>query len=385
MAILWSKRNAAETHESKSNEVIIVVAVCQFLSTTAVALRLYTRWKFQQLRLGINDWVILGAWLTSLSYDIDVAISTRYGLGKHAWDLPPDIDIITSNKLFYAKQPVFYLCVALTKASIIAFYFNIFPQQSYRRFLWFMMALVILTGLVCSIAGIFQCTPVARAWDASIRGTCFDAPALFFTNAGLNITQDLVLYILPIRILWSIKVPKRQRLALVAVFVVGGFTVIAGIIRLPTLQTAILSKDPTWDHVASALWSSVECNLGIVCACLVHLKPLVAQFGLTILGAYRSYRKSTMDKRSHEQCSSELPSWNQPQGQGNKLKMVAETGFEEGTSFRSEVRRLVPTVGGVPTATATATATSHSDLPTWMQTSRPNEIYMTKQYGVTTE
>ena len=92
-----------------------------------------------------------------------------------------------------------------------------------------MMVVVILTGLACTIAGIFQCDPVARAWDANIDGTCFDQPALFFANGGLNIAEDLVLYILPTRVLWGMNLPLKQRIALVGIFVVGGLTIIAGI------------------------------------------------------------------------------------------------------------------------------------------------------------
>ncbi len=92
-----------------------------------------------------------------------------------------------------------------------------------------MMAIAILTGLTSTIAGIFQCNPIARAWNADIHGTCFNQPALFFANGGLNIAQDLILYILPTRILWSMNLPLKQRIALIGVFVVGGLTIIAGI------------------------------------------------------------------------------------------------------------------------------------------------------------
>ena len=35
------------------------------------------------------------------------------------------------------------------------------------------------------------------------------------------------------------------------------------------------STDITWDNVGAATWSSIELNVGITCACLVTLKPVL--------------------------------------------------------------------------------------------------------------
>jgi hypothetical protein len=35
------------------------------------------------------------------------------------------------------------------------------------------------------------------------------------------------------------------------------------------------SKDVTYDNVGGATWSSIELNIGITCACLVTLKPVL--------------------------------------------------------------------------------------------------------------
>ncbi|TGJ81684.1 hypothetical protein E0Z10_g7083 [Xylaria hypoxylon] len=223
-----TQRNS-HTEASLSEEVIAIVTVFQFFASLALALRLWTRLRIQRLRLGADDWVILVAWALDLALGTIIGFQTRYGLGKHIADLPPDIDFITSNILFYAHQPIYYISVSLTKVSIIVFYFKLFPQESYRAFLWVMMVIVILTGVATAVAGVFQCNPIARAWDASIPGTCFNQPALFFANAALNIVEDLILYILPIQILWNMNLPLKQRIALIGIFVVGGLTIIAGI------------------------------------------------------------------------------------------------------------------------------------------------------------
>ncbi|KAJ8119318.1 hypothetical protein ONZ43_g3706 [Nemania bipapillata] len=242
------------------------------------------------------------------------------------------------------------------------------------------MVIVILTGVTTSIAGFFQCSPIARAWNADIAGTCFNQPALFFANGALNIAEDLILYVLPARILWSMNLPLKQRIALVGVFVVGGLTIIAGIVRIPSLKEAIVSTDPTWDHVGSSIWSSIECNIGIMCACLVHLKPLLASIAPTILGPSKSSRRSGMlklsDKQSEDPSHSPLQTFGQRRA-SKPVGVLTEIDLEESDS-RSQAG-LVPT-GYMGDANITVSHAEH--FPSHEHVDHPNAIYATRQYAV---
>jgi hypothetical protein len=50
---------------------------------------------------------------------------------------------------------------------------------------------------------------------------------------------------------------------------------ITSILRLHSVYKVSKSKDVTWDNVGAATWSSIELNVGIICACLVTLKPVL--------------------------------------------------------------------------------------------------------------
>ena len=50
---------------------------------------------------------------------------------------------------------------------------------------------------------------------------------------------------------------------------------ITSIIRLRALYVISVSEDVTWDNVPIAEWTAVESNIGIMCACLPTLKPLL--------------------------------------------------------------------------------------------------------------
>ena len=157
------------------------------------------------------------------------------------------------------------------------------------------MVFVTLTVITSVVADIFQCTPIEYIWNKGVAGTCIDRVTLFLSNAGLDIFQDFLIYVLPLRSVYKLYLPRKQRLALIAIFMAGGFVCITGILRLNALHTAAVTEDHTcicqslsalfqetakrWpgNNVATANWSTVEVCTGIFCASLVHFKPLVVR------------------------------------------------------------------------------------------------------------
>lgn len=53
---------------------------------------------------------------------------------------------------------------------------------------------------------------------------------------------------------------------------------IVSILRLQSLVAISNSSDQTYDNPPAATWSSVETNVGIICACLPLLRPLLAKY-----------------------------------------------------------------------------------------------------------
>jgi hypothetical protein len=305
--------------ESRSDDVIIILTVMQALSTIVVAARLLTRLLIQRMRLAADDWIITASWVVLVAYTVDVCTQTKFGLGKHLDDLPPTTNHAASLELFYYGEALYYITVSLTKVSILFLYLRLFPQENYRIFNYIMMAFVIATGFSCTVAGIFQCDPIRKAWLTDLPGKCFNQPSLFIANAGLNIAQDLIIYGLPIPMLWKVQRPLKERIALTGIFVVGGFVCITGMVRLESLKLASISKDPTWDNYGAAIWSSIEANFGVICASLVHFQPLIKRFAPSLLGLSSGGSKGNKMVRLGDE----------PSGDPNSLKTFGQRQFDK--------------------------------------------------------
>lgn len=91
-----------------------------------------------------------------------------------------------------------------------------------------------------TLSGIFQCSPIARAWNPLIEGTCLNLRAVFIGNAVPNIVTDILILTMPIYHVWKLQMRKSQRLALTGIFMLGAFVIFASIYRF----TTILKLDP---------------------------------------------------------------------------------------------------------------------------------------------
>lgn len=87
-------------------------------------------------------------------------------------------------------------------------------------------------------------------------------------------STDSLIAILPLPLIKKLEIPRRQRLTLMAVFALGAFVCIVSALRLYSLHVFAHTKDRSYNNGMAAIWSNVECNIGIVCSCLPTLRSL---------------------------------------------------------------------------------------------------------------
>lgn len=96
--------------------------------------------------------------------------------------------------------------------------------------------------------------------------------------------------VIPVRGIWSLQIPKRQKTALLGILTIGWFVCIVSVLRVYAL--VVFNKHPddrTYYSAPTAYWSNIEANLAIVCASLPALKPLVVKI-VPVFGTRHSSR-----------------------------------------------------------------------------------------------
>jgi fucose permease len=185
-----------------------------------------------------------------------------------------------------------------TKTSILIFYLTL--SATHKVFRWATMttlAVVNVGGLALTLLNILQCSPVSAAFLTPVpdSATCTNIVTIYLSSAPLNIITDLAIFFLPMPILTSMRLPSKQKIILVITFGFGVFVAVIDVIRIYYLQDAqrenIIAtqqrtegedarntSDFSWYASLSFMWSAVEINMGIMCACVPALKPLVRRF-----------------------------------------------------------------------------------------------------------
>lgn len=123
---------------------------------------------------------------------------------------------------FWLTIPFYNAAVLCAKASILLQYFRVFPTHRMRLTCWIMISILSIYGTWAVISAFLTCVPVAKFWDPTIKGFCLSKPALWFSNASMHITTDLAILVIPIPALIAIDIPKRQKIALILMFAMGG-------------------------------------------------------------------------------------------------------------------------------------------------------------------
>jgi len=84
-----------------------------------------------------------------------------------------------------------------------------------------MLAIIAVHGLYLIITGIFNCTPVQAFWDITLPRNCLPRDAMWFSNAVVNILTDFALFISPLVAIKSLRLPRKQKVGLYVVFLLG--------------------------------------------------------------------------------------------------------------------------------------------------------------------
>ncbi|KAH7113807.1 hypothetical protein B0J11DRAFT_412976, partial [Dendryphion nanum] len=281
-----------ELVETASIAVTTIAAVVVFL-------RLVTR-AIVNRKSGLDDLWILLAMICSAVLTSMVHRQLRNGVGMHISDVTVDM-IDRISRVPWIGLIVYGLSLTFTKVSILALYLRIFPSHRFRVGCYCLLTFVVCYGIWVLLGSIFMCSPVSYLWNRSqARGHChLEKFWIYYMNASVNIAQELAILLLPMPLLRRLRLLRGQKIALICVFALGGFVSIMSIVRIVNLAVVRQSKDVTYDNALPALYSTVEANLAIVCACLPVLRPLFTRIIPDFVSL--SPRQSWMQRVDEEQ------------------------------------------------------------------------------------
>ncbi|USW58583.1 Putative major facilitator superfamily, MFS transporter superfamily [Septoria linicola] len=282
------------------SETTLAVTISMLLVCTIfVGFRMLSRVAIVK-KITWDDYFMLLAWAITVGLCASICLGTVNGLGRHEVDVP-DSWQPSLRKSNYAFSVLYQPALMATKTSILAFYLTFSTTE--RLFKWGCYATLFVVnagGLALTLITVFQCSPVSAAFYAITPTTarCTDILTIYLSSIPLNIITDLAILFLPMPVLTSMRLPRKQKIILLVTFSFGIFVTVVDVVRVHYLQSAAemrlseiasaqatedssrnsISTDSSFYLAFSFMWSAIEVTVGIMCACVPGLKPLVARF-----------------------------------------------------------------------------------------------------------
>ncbi|KAK7527128.1 uncharacterized protein IWZ02DRAFT_445447 [Phyllosticta citriasiana] len=265
---------------AEGKQTLVTCVIVTVVASIVVALRLYSRLVLVG-GVGWDDVIITSSLILIIVLAVVTGQEVRHGLGNHVSENPPSETAKVFQYLF-ASILIYLVSLCLTKLSILLQYLRIFGTQTAMRIACYITITFVVTyTFVASFMNILNCKPIHYFWGRALdptSGSCMDFEAVWFTHAGINIFSDFLMILLPMPVLKSLKIHKRQKIALMAIFAFGSFGGVTAILRLKSLAKVSKSNDVTYDNRGALIWSTVECNVAIMCASLPSLKVLISRY-----------------------------------------------------------------------------------------------------------
>ncbi|EPS34360.1 hypothetical protein PDE_09324 [Penicillium oxalicum 114-2] len=314
---------------TRGHGVLYVNVIFTSLALLVVALRLYTRFRIT-CSAGVDDaLIVIGLAFTIAMVAVTSLATETWGWNRHVWDVPPTW-LPTVQKLNIVFQIMFSWASSVTKISLLWFCRRLLGAGK-GNFVWYnwafigSMVVVAVTCLAFTLTSIFQCRPIKAYWTVSpaFPHTCIDEGNLLFAASVINIFTDFLATAIPIPLIWSLKLPTRQRLAVISIFGLGIMVNVAGSFRTVYVwESMVVGWDRTWLSWPILIAASVEINLGLICSSAPALRPLVAAFLPRLLGSSRHYNTSNARSRSQKPWTSTARSQQHLTGRGQASQDV---------------------------------------------------------------
>ncbi|KAL1642573.1 hypothetical protein SLS58_005342 [Diplodia intermedia] len=251
--------------EDQSGTVLAPIVIVLVLAIVAVALRLTTRHVVEAQRMAADDVV-------------------------------------------YAAAQVYAAAVTCTKTSIVLYYRRIF---NFTTTFYVLESLII--GYFITIVTVMNtgCQPTNYMWmqyvDPDAKGECVDLLKFYYANAIAATLIDIFIVVTPIYPVWKLQMPTNKKIAVSAIFLLGGVVIGASIARIAVLLKMATTKDQSWGTCAGLFWTCLEPLIGVFSACLPTLGPLVRHCSGKISSHLSQSCENGMSTGNHQSSSSSAP------------------------------------------------------------------------------
>lgn len=224
---------------------------------------------------------------------------------------PVLIDLV---KAIFANAFSWPIAQSTTKISIGIFYLHL---SSLRKFRISVYVIIVVVSVWCFeevLANLLLCKPIDYIWDKSLDGHCVNVVAHSLASAAFNLFTDISILILPIPVLWRLRLVIKDKAGLFLIFGFGSCICVISAVRLKVLVPGSTQNGEFYHNGLSVLFTILEDSLAVTYACFIVVRPLFE-------GSPRSINSSSDKPRTQTNSNNNVTT------RRNKVRISAPSGF----------------------------------------------------------
>ncbi|KAF1931023.1 uncharacterized protein M421DRAFT_364479 [Didymella exigua CBS 183.55] len=267
--------------EPAGHQLVIVTVVFGLVAFFTLSVRIGFR--IRSRKYDVSDTCLIAAMICGIIQSaIQITLVAEFEYGKAKANIPADLrQSMLPAKLAYTNQIIFKLTTPLCKLSLCLLYRSMcFTStdriiQMTRLVIWATIYLIVGAYSSAFLISIFQCTPISKAWDKSVAGTCIDLLAFRMSTAVFNLITSAMVIAIPIPTLVRLKKHRPEVKSLIGLILLGsvhtGLTIARFVIMF--YPAPLTKTEPQYTHIFNNVLAVVEMHTGILVATLVVMRP----------------------------------------------------------------------------------------------------------------
>ncbi|KAI1267969.1 hypothetical protein F5Y18DRAFT_275663 [Xylariaceae sp. FL1019] len=187
-----------------------------------------------------DDYVLIASWICVVAANAATGVAIGLGWGRQPWDIQPMHfpDVLLALWI----SGLFSLLAAASSKTSFALTLLRISNGWVKFIVWFA---IITMNIAMGISAIFnwvQCTPIQKVFNVFIAGSCWPRSTLVQYNsfaAAYSGVTDIILAVLPIKILWNMNMNMKERLGAMCAMGLGIFAGIISFVKIYSLTGTI--------------------------------------------------------------------------------------------------------------------------------------------------
>ncbi|KAK6538430.1 hypothetical protein TWF694_010015 [Orbilia ellipsospora] len=316
---------------NSSQWAIVTPIVAMVLCTTGVAVRVFTRMKYANRKLYIEDWLVIGpAYICSMGIACTMIVAAKFGLGSHIDEVSKE-DLVKILKTLYGLEAPLVITLNIIRISLLQFVKRLSRDTSRCVYLvaTAIIPFIILYSVTTIIVAMLRCTPVRAQWTPDIKNAHCLSPIPGFIFIAIGFALDLFIFALPAILVVNLTITRKKKFQSVFMFALGGAGCIIECFRFQQLHKAITHPDITYNMAIFITFFYFQVVLGLLCCCAPALKAFASNLNDSI------FRRSSYLGSESNGMREGVVGENNDENSSRRDLEIAATGVEN--SFAIEV------------------------------------------------